>query len=202
MRQDDEAGECGVGSAVEDVAHGVGVNVGCGGDGRDGDSFVAGCVADLLGKAVLAQCCVVELFFERCLRLVGPDRGGDTEAALFGWGQPKGCASEMVRRALKKNAPAQFNATRLRNTWLCRHLEAGTDLKSLMAAAGVHEATHLHNLLVWIPDAEPVTVARSLRFNTHAQIRDAHETLLRLADEQTTPGETLGHGYPMRGVRE
>lgn len=114
----------------------------------------------------------------------------------------KATASEMVRRALKKNAPALFNGTRLRNTWLCRHLQAGTDLKVLMAAAGMQEANHLHNLLVWVPDAEPVAAARSLRFNTHTQIRDAHESLLRLADEQTAPDENPGHGYPMRGVRE
>lgn len=72
-------------------------------------------------------------------------------------------ADEAMRRAHKYNPPAAFNNLRLRNTWLCRHLEAGTPLKVLMAAAGMAEANHLHKLLTLLPDVDPALAKHTLR---------------------------------------
>lgn len=73
--------------------------------------------------------------------------------------------TESVRRAMAKNPPAVFNSTRLRNTWLCWHLEHGTPLKELMQAADMKEANHLHNLLPLLPPTDPARTARLLRGN-------------------------------------
>lgn len=72
-------------------------------------------------------------------------------------------ADESMRRAHKYSPPVAFNHVRLRNTWLCRHLEAGTPLKVLMAAAGMAEANHLHKLLTLLPDVHPGHATQVLR---------------------------------------
>ena len=70
---------------------------------------------------------------------------------------------EWMRRAHLYGPPVEFNNIRLRNTWLCRHLEAGTPLKILMAAAGMAEANHLHKLLTLLPDVNATDAQRALR---------------------------------------
>jgi hypothetical protein len=74
-----------------------------------------------------------------------------------------GNVDESLRRAHKWGPPVDFNNVRLRNTWLCRHLQDGTPLKVLMAAAGMAEANHLHNLLALLPEPTAADVARALR---------------------------------------
>jgi integrase len=76
-----------------------------------------------------------------------------------------GSSNESVRRAMVKNPPVVFNSIRLRNTWLCWHLQHGTPLKELMEASGMKEANHLHNLLPLLPDTDPTRSARLLRGN-------------------------------------
>ena len=73
--------------------------------------------------------------------------------------------NESLRRSMAKNPPAVFNATRLRNTWLCWHLVNGTPLKELMESADMLEANHLHNLLPLLPETDSDRTARLLRGN-------------------------------------
>ena len=63
----------------------------------------------------------------------------------------------------RANSPVPFNSIRLRNTWLCHHLSAGTPLKVLMAASGMKEANHLHNLLPLMAEESPEAAAQMLR---------------------------------------
>ncbi|MFC6285527.1 hypothetical protein ACFP3Q_06305 [Nocardioides sp. GCM10027113] len=72
-------------------------------------------------------------------------------------------ADESMRRAHKARPPVDFNNVRLRNTWLCHHLAAGTPLKVLMAAADMAEANHLHNLLTLLPDVSDADAYAALR---------------------------------------
>lgn len=78
--------------------------------------------------------------------------------------QAHGGADEAMRRARNNTpVPVNFNNVRLRNTWLCHHLAAGTPLKVLMEAADMKEANHLHNLLALLPATDPVQAAAALR---------------------------------------
>lgn len=52
---------------------------------------------------------------------------------------------------------------RLRNTWMARHLVAGTPLKMLMRAAGITTLDHLNLLLKHLPDAADAQYIRALR---------------------------------------
>lgn len=70
---------------------------------------------------------------------------------------------ESMRRAQKWGAPVEFNNIRLRNTWLCHHLVDGTPLKVIMAASGMAEVKHLHNLLPLLPEPPADEVAAALR---------------------------------------
>jgi integrase len=80
-----------------------------------------------------------------------------------------GTLNESVRRAMAKRPPMVFNATRLRNTWLCWHLAHGTPLKELMQASDMKEANHLHNLLPLLPETDRDRTARLLRGNPPRQ---------------------------------
>lgn len=73
---------------------------------------------------------------------------------------------ESMRRAHKARPPVDFNNLRLRNTWLCHHLQAGTPLKVLMEAADMAEANHLHNLLSLLPDVSVTEAHAALRGRT------------------------------------
>jgi hypothetical protein len=77
---------------------------------------------------------------------------------------PRGSAvDESIRRVHKWGPPVAFNNVRLRNTWLCHHLQDGTPLKVLMAAAGMAEANHLHKLLTLLPEPTAAESAAALR---------------------------------------
>lgn len=76
---------------------------------------------------------------------------------------PGSAVDESLRRAHKWGPPVEFNNVRLRNTWLCEHLQDGTPLKVLMAAAGMSEANHLHKLLTLLPEPTSVEAAANLR---------------------------------------
>lgn len=74
-----------------------------------------------------------------------------------------GTVDEMLRLAQKSSPPAVFNNIRLRNTWLCRHLEAGTPLKVLKKAADLNDLNHPNSLLSLLPDVPAADVAAALR---------------------------------------
>lgn len=59
--------------------------------------------------------------------------------------------------------PARWNHQRLRNTWMARHLEAGTPLTVLMGAAGISTVQTIVRLLPLLPDVDQSTVASWLR---------------------------------------
>lgn len=62
-----------------------------------------------------------------------------------------------------ETAPVEFTSTRLRTTWLCHHVAAGTPLKVLLKAAGVSGATHIHSLLPLMPEVPAETAAALMR---------------------------------------
>ena len=66
-----------------------------------------------------------------------------------------------------ETAPAgdEFVIGRARNTWLVRHLTAGTPLHVLMAQAGLSTTAHLQDLLRFLPaaDQDPAEAARRMR---------------------------------------
>lgn len=69
----------------------------------------------------------------------------------------------VLLKAQKSGPPAQFNNVRLRNTWLCRHLEAGTPLKVLLEAADLADVFHLSHLLALMPQVAQESAAAYLR---------------------------------------
>jgi len=54
-----------------------------------------------------------------------------------------------LNRANAHHPPSKFNIERLRVTWLTRHVEAGTPLTVLMAAAGLATAGSLERCLAY-----------------------------------------------------
>lgn len=64
-----------------------------------------------------------------------------------------------------KTAPVgdEFVIGRARNTWLLRHLVAGTPLNVLMPQAGLTTTAHLQDLLPFLPTIDPATVAAARR---------------------------------------
>lgn len=69
-----------------------------------------------------------------------------------------------IRRA-NQHAPAgdEFTSLRARNTWLVRHLAAGTPLPLLMEQAGLTTTHTLGDLLRYVPAADPAAAAAWMR---------------------------------------
>lgn len=70
---------------------------------------------------------------------------------------------ETVRAAPVFGAPAPIAPAYLRNTWLVRHLTAGTPLPILMAAADITTVKLLTTLLDHVPQATPGGISAALR---------------------------------------
>ncbi|MGY1845456.1 hypothetical protein [Modestobacter sp. SYSU DS0875] len=68
-----------------------------------------------------------------------------------------------LRTTSQLNAPTPIIASRLRNTWLRHHLQAGTPLPILLKAAGLSSIAHLSELLDHIPAATPEQASAALR---------------------------------------
>jgi hypothetical protein len=68
-----------------------------------------------------------------------------------------------IKSAQARSCPVRFNSQRLRNTWIVRHLAAGTPLDVLKYAANFAESKHLERLMVYVPDRSPAYVADVLR---------------------------------------
>ena len=66
-----------------------------------------------------------------------------------------------LARCPSGDAPV-LDTGRLRTTWVCRHLAAGTDLRALEAASGV-KAAQLVKYLAHVPALDPETARRQLR---------------------------------------
>lgn len=64
--------------------------------------------------------------------------------------------------AYEQGAPIPVTLNRLRNTWLLRHVEAGTPLPILVAAAGLRTTSALINLMPYA-DIPADSTARRLR---------------------------------------
>ena len=64
-----------------------------------------------------------------------------------------------------RSAPAglDFTVRRARNTWLVRHLTAGTPLPLLMEQAGLTTTMHLQDLLRFVQTADPASAAATMR---------------------------------------
>ena len=62
-------------------------------------------------------------------------------------------------------APAgdEYSPTKARNTWIVRHLAAGTPLPLLMAQAGLTTTAVIQDLLRFVPAADPVAAAAFMR---------------------------------------
>jgi hypothetical protein len=70
---------------------------------------------------------------------------------------------ETIREAISLGAPAGISPMRLRNTWLVRHLAAGTPLSILMGAADISTVKTLHALLDHVPAASADQISAALR---------------------------------------
>lgn len=69
----------------------------------------------------------------------------------------------MFIRDTQRSAEPDPVTTRMRNTWLITHLAARTDLRSLMAAAGVTKFDNLDLLTTYVPALDPAEYQRQLR---------------------------------------
>ncbi len=78
-------------------------------------------------------------------------------------GVPRAHDQALWTACLRQPPPVEFNNVTLRTTWLCRHLEAGTPLKVLMAAANIATAERLVQLTLLMPDVSEGDRARWLR---------------------------------------
>lgn len=78
-------------------------------------------------------------------------------------GVPRAHDQALWTACRRQPPPVEFNNVTLRTTWLCRHLEAGTPLKVLMAAANIATAERLVQLAVLLPDVPGDEIARRLR---------------------------------------
>lgn len=67
--------------------------------------------------------------------------------------------------------PVPFMLRRFRNTWLIKHLAAGTPLTVLMPAAGLLTAQHLQDLLPYVPTPDPALAVQALRRSTRCARR-------------------------------
>jgi len=86
--------------------------------------------------------------------LVAPDRTELTVQALTG----------TIDTANKVAPPGdQMSLTKARNTWLVRHLAAGTPLPVLMASAGLTTTAVIEDLLRFVPAADPAVAASFMR---------------------------------------
>lgn len=76
----------------------------------------------------------------------------------------KNAISNTVTAALKDADPRlpRLTAQRMRATWIVRHLEAGTDLRVLAAAAGLDDIGSLDRYVRRLPPLHPAAVTRAL----------------------------------------
>ena len=86
--------------------------------------------------------------------IVAPWRTHVTDMATF-----DRCLSEDALA----DAPTLLTPTRLRNTWLVRHLAAGTPLPILMQAAAIKTGKTLESLLTYVPEATSAQYSAALR---------------------------------------
>lgn len=85
--------------------------------------------------------------------IVAPDRTSLSEARF----------QQSLNQINDLRPPAPLMLRRLRNTWLIGHLTAGTPLTVLLPAAGLSTASHLEDLLPYVPDADPAVAVAALR---------------------------------------
>jgi len=75
----------------------------------------------------------------------------------------KNLASALARGVRIDSGRIKLNASRLRTTWLVTHLNAGTNMKVLVAAAGLQSIQSLRDLLQYMDPVDESSATAALR---------------------------------------
>lgn len=97
--------------------------------------------------------------------LLAADRAGDNLLVAPNRTELNPDTLSRVIERTNRTAPAgdEFAVRRARNTWLVRHMAAGTPLPLLMEQAGLGTVEHLGDLLPYVPKADPAAAAAFMR---------------------------------------
>lgn len=142
------------GQHVRQDEHGVHLSVPVGGGER----------RSVTGSAPVDRVVTVAAAWEKEVLLAAERAGSNLLVAPTRQSMQLDCLTGMVIKA-NGFAPAgdEFTLTRARNTWLVRHLAAGTPLPLLMKQAGLSTPAVLTDLLPYVPTVSPTLAAAFMR---------------------------------------